>query len=163
GFALRVSYKGSRTFVLLYKSPVDDKRKRIKLGEYPYLRLAEAREMAEQALYRVKVKKEDPAIEARAERKGPTYKTLADLFFDSREFALMANSTQREIRRITDKDLIPKWGDRRLLAIERVEIARWGAEMAATRGGCIANRTHEYMRLIWHWGLSQPDLEIETT
>ncbi len=40
GFALRVSYKGSRTFVLLYKSPVDDKRKRIKLGEYPYVRLA---------------------------------------------------------------------------------------------------------------------------
>jgi hypothetical protein len=95
----------------------DDKRKRIKLGEYPYIRLAEAREMAEQALYRVKVKKEDPAIEARAERRAPTYRTLADLFFESREFALMARSTQREIRRITDKDLIPKWRDRRLLAI----------------------------------------------
>ncbi len=85
------------------------------------------------------------------------------MFFDSREFGQMAESTRREIRRIADKDLVPKWGDRRLLTIERVEIARWGAEMAATRGGCIANRTHEYMRLIWHWGLSQPDLKMETT
>jgi hypothetical protein len=50
----------------------DDKRKRLKLGEYPYLRLGEAREKAEQVLFRVKVNKEDPALETQEARSAPT-------------------------------------------------------------------------------------------
>jgi integrase len=163
-FALRVTYTGTRNFVLFYRSPVDGKRRRIKIGEdYPLTKLAEARELAQKALLRIKVAKQDPAMERAVARNAPTLKALAELFLSSGEYAAMAASTRSEILRIAGKDLIPQWGDRKLSTIERLEVKEWGERLASSRGGYIANRTYEYMRLIWHWGLAQPDLKIVTT
>src|SRR5712691_6271736 len=73
GFAVRVSPKGTKAFVVWYR--IGSKARRLTLGRFPTMSLAEARKRAQEALLQVADGK-DPAAEkqrARAEYGGKLF------------------------------------------------------------------------------------------
>lgn len=66
GFGLRVSPKGTKTFVLLYRTR--GRKHRLTLGRFPFMSLAEARAKALGALARVKAGEEPEPSPARPAR-----------------------------------------------------------------------------------------------
>ncbi|HUP01024.1 MAG TPA: Arm DNA-binding domain-containing protein [Gemmatimonadota bacterium] len=75
-FGVRVS--GSKQFMMIYRR--DDTEKRMTLGEYPAMKLGEARDKAEGIASSVRVNHADPAAERKAERAAPTFEAVAERF-----------------------------------------------------------------------------------
>ncbi len=105
-FGVRVSRSGRRVFFLIRSS--GGRRKRVTLGTYPLVSLAEARAAALRVL-----------------RSGETdnpperFSELCDLFLSRNTFSA---TTGREYRRIIAKELLPAWGDRRIDQVSRADI-----------------------------------------
>jgi hypothetical protein len=159
GFRLRVGRGGAKSWTLFYHR--DDRNRRLGLGRYPFVSLFRARQDATAALGKIKgPERGDPAEARSVQRNSETFGDLANLFLASQHFATRAESTQKELRRIIEVELRPLWGNRRLGTIERVEIQRWGDRMVGEGRKYMANRSREYMQLIWHWGLGRADLSV---
>src|SRR5262245_39513745 len=80
GLAVRVSPMGTKAFVVWYR--IGSKARRLTLGRFPTMTLAEARKRAQEALIQVADGK-DPAAEkqrARADYDGKLFGPLADEF-----------------------------------------------------------------------------------
>jgi integrase len=159
GLRLCVNPGGTKSWTLFYHR--DGRSRRIGLGRYPWVSLSRARERAAEAVGRIKgPERADPAREIAVQRTAPTFGELAALFLDSRHFATRAVSTQKELRRIVEVDLLPEWEQQRLSAIDRPQIQRWGDRIVSEGRTYMANRCREYMQLIWHWGLGRTELAV---
>ena len=75
GFGLRVSAGGRMAWVLMYRH--SNVKRRLTLGTYPTLSLADAREQAGRALRTVQYDGADPAANKRADRVAETFEELA--------------------------------------------------------------------------------------
>ena len=84
GFGLRVSPSGHRAWIVLYR--VGRRVRRLTLGSYPVLSLADARLKGKLAMSEV-IQGADPAAEKRAERRAETFGELARLHGEAREGA----------------------------------------------------------------------------
>jgi len=118
-FGVRVSRSGRRVFFLI--RPHAGKRKRMTLGAYPLLSLAEARASALRAL-------------KSGTTEGPPlyFAGLCDLFLE-REGGQWSATTEREYRRIIKKELLPVWGTRRTEQISRADVIHLLDKIAAER------------------------------
>src|SRR5438128_1062595 len=74
GFGLRVACGGAKTWIAMYRQ--GGRLRRLTLGRYPVVGLADARERARDVLASV-VKGEDPAAEKQAEREASTFGQVA--------------------------------------------------------------------------------------
>ena len=104
GFGLRVTQSGRKSWVVLYRH--QGRPRRLTLGPYPALPLADARDQARDSL-RAVAKGKDPAGEKRIARLGDTFGDLAEDYI-----ALYAKPNKRswkEDRRALDRDLLPKF------------------------------------------------------
>jgi hypothetical protein len=117
GFGLRVSETGRKTWVVLYRHL--GKLRRLTLGTYPTLPLADAREQAKDAL-RAAAKGKDPAGEKRVARLGDTFGDLAEDYIEL--YAKPNKRSWREDRRALDRDLLPKFKSRKAADIKRREV-----------------------------------------
>lgn len=120
GLYLRVLPSGLKTWIFRYV--FEGNRRRMVLGRYPTVSLAEAREVHGKALADVE-RGVDPgakALEAKRARKAaPTFADLLEEFWD-RE--LKQCKTAAERRRLVEKDAIPAWGHRKVVDIKRRDI-----------------------------------------
>ena len=89
GFGVRVSYGGRRAFVVRYR--VAGRLRRLTLGPYPDLSLADARRKARQVLGEV-AHGEDPAEEKRVRRDGLRFSDLATSYLEMAESAIAART-----------------------------------------------------------------------
>jgi hypothetical protein len=95
-FELRVTAKGKRTFTVGYR--VGRRRRRVRLGTWPGVSLAAARERARGILAEV-TQGGDPAAARDRARRAADIAALAARFIDDREPNLAPNTT-KEYRRI---------------------------------------------------------------
>src|SRR5262245_65632365 len=65
GLGLRISFGGTKTWLVRYRA--NGQRRRLKLGEFPAMWLADARTAAHDALHSVQVLKLDPAASQEAD------------------------------------------------------------------------------------------------
>jgi len=79
GFGLRVTSAGHRSWICLYRHKGE--KRRFTIGTYPQLGLADARENAEEVLWRA-AKGEDPAAEKKRQRHAETFRDLAERYLD---------------------------------------------------------------------------------
>ena len=155
GFGIRVSAGGRKTWTLMYRQ--GNRKRRMKLGNYPAMTLAVARDRASAALRQV-AEGEDPAGLKQAEKRAETFAELADEFLE--RYAKRRKRTWRVDERILKKDVLPAIGNRKVKDIERADIRRL-LQNIATRGATIqANRTHALVSKIFNWAIAEDTAEI---
>jgi integrase len=147
GLSLRVTANDVRTWTVFYRDQ-HRRQKRLTLGRFPAVLLADARELAREAQRKV-AKGGDPVVEKRAAREVLTFGELAESYIENH-----AKPTKRswaEDERQMNADLLPKWRTRPavevtaddLLAVLNAKL-RDGAPVAANRVRALVSRIYTF-------------------
>ena len=158
GFGLRVTPNGVKTWTLLYRN-ASGRQRRLSLGKYPLIGLADARKAARKALAGV-VQGADPAADKQARREAPTFADVAHEYIAhvSRQDAngRPVNRSWREKLRMLETDVLPAWGARQARDISARDV-RELVDGIVNRGAPIAaNRTFALVGRVFTWA-SAPD------
>ncbi len=156
GLILRVG-RTSKTWIVRYR--VNGTHRRHKLGIFPRLGLADAREAARAVLVRADAG-DDPAAEKQERRSGDrTFRALADEVLEARKAKTRERTHTGRLRQL-ERDILPLWGDRDASGITRREVVQL-VEKIAKRAPINANRALGLIRLIYNDGLRRgfPGLE----
>ncbi|GAA6211980.1 site-specific integrase [Hyphomicrobiales bacterium 4NK60-0047b] len=157
GFGVRITSKGTTSFVLLYR--FEGKSRRFTLGRYPILSLATARAKAHEALVKVNAGG-DPASEKRhTNNLSDTllFPELVDEFIE--KYAKRQNKTWRETERILKRDFLPPWRNKRIDQITRADvniILDAIIERGAPSG---ANHCFAMIRRVFNWAIERGLIE----
>ena len=154
GFGVRVSYGGKKAFVVRYR--VNDRLRRLTLGPYPDLSLADARRKARIIMGDV-AHGEDPAEDKQARRDAETFKGLAKAYL---EVAEKRHRSWKEEKRIIDKDLLPEFSLRLLADIRRRDVRELIEAIARKRKAPVmANRTLGVLSRMFNFALDREWIE----
>ena len=123
GFGVRVTPRGVRSFVYLYR--FEGKARRLTLGTYPTMTLADAHKAHAEAVKKLEQGIDPGAVtvsERRENREAPTVAALADEYLE--KWAKPRKRSWREDQRILEKDVLPLWGERKAKDITRQDVIR---------------------------------------
>jgi integrase len=154
GFGLRVSNKGRTTWVAMYRH--EGQLRRMTFGTYPTLPLADAREMAKDAL-RSAAKGGDPAAERKAVKLGDTFGDLAADYI--KLYSKPKKRSWKEDENTLNRDLRPRFGRRKAASVKRREVKQMVAEIIGRGAPVMAQRTLELMRTIYNWAIEEERIE----
>ncbi|MBU4236864.1 MAG: tyrosine-type recombinase/integrase [Proteobacteria bacterium] len=117
GLSIQVLPAGTKSWIFRYM--IDGRARRMTLGRYPTISLADVRQLHGAAMQEVE-RGIDPGVkkqEAKATRKAePNIIDLLDEFWD-RE--LQHKASGKDQKRMVTKDVLPLWGDRKVKSITR--------------------------------------------
>jgi integrase len=173
GLAIRVSPRGTKTFSYLYR--FDGKPRRLSLGAYrpaalmratgaathdakglPYLTLAEVRIKLAEAR-RKRDSGVDPAAEAvaahRAERQAETIGELCDLYLEKWATPNKRSSSAQRDRGQINRDILPRWGRRKISSITRTDVIALLDEIVARGAPVMANRTKALLSKLFRFAV----------
>ena len=150
GFGLRVSYKGRKSWIVLYRC--NGVKGRLTLGRLDLLPLVDAREKARTAL-RAAAQGDDPALRKGRDREAPTFKQLCDRYIE--EYAKPRKRTWRKDRRLLDHNLIPALGRQKAHLIARADLRTELAKVKNRPAPVEANRTFEVVRRLFTWAIEE--------
>lgn len=156
GLSLRVGAR-ARTWYVRYR--VNGTHRRHKLGSYPRLSLADARDAAKDILSKVDAGS-DPAAEKARRRTGErTMRALVSEVLAAKKVHTRP-VTHAEYERLIKRDILPVWGDREAGSITRREVVQL-IEAVARRAPVTANRLLDAINIVFNAGLRRdfPDLE----
>jgi integrase len=150
GLALRISYGGRRTWFFFNRW--DGKLHRARLGTYPAMSLAEARDAWREAR-----EKTDRGIDPSFRKPkdvNSTVEGIADEFL-KRHVANLKPRTIEEYTRPVEKLIKPQWGHRAPKDITRADILALLDDVAEKSGPIAANRTLSLVRKFWNWAVER--------
>jgi integrase len=158
-FGIRVTAKGTRTWVVMYRCMDSNKgkvvQKRHKLGNYPALSLGHARTAARDLLLEVS-RGNNPAEEKQAAKEAlksaVTFSAAIDKFIQN--YAKRETRSWRETQRVFDKYVKPELGDFRLEAVTAIHIRDLVENMAESTP-IMANRTLATVRKFFNWAVEK--------
>jgi integrase len=153
GFALRVTSKGSKSFVLGYT--VLGRERRMTIGSWPAWTAAAARERARELKRRVE-QGVDPLEERKERRKEPTF---ADLVAEYERVRVPHQRRGKDVMARLERDALPILGKRRLSDISRREVISLLEEKAAA-APVSANRTHQAINAVFNFGVKREWLAV---
>ena len=153
GFAVRVNPSGSKTWQYLFD--FEGRRRRMKLGRFPGVSLAEARKRHATARAAL-LDGRDPAkenLDSRSEKRAaPTFGDLAREYLERHAKNLRSG---REQERVIRKELLPQWGDRKAAEITRRDVVNLLDSIVERGARFQANRTFPLIRQIFNFGVSR--------
>ena len=160
GFAVRVSYKGTKSFFQKYRTKEEKKQKHYTIGNLRNVSLSKANIKREEILDAVK-NGQDPQGEKMAAREaakeialavGPDPVTLADgayLYLD--EHVKKKCKTYPEIKRMFEKYVIPSIGAMRLDEFKRKDLMKMHRRIDGKHGFSQADSAAGYTRTMLNW------------
>jgi integrase len=152
GLSIRVSTQGRKVFTVKYRYGL--KQRRIRLGVYPLVTLAQAREKALEALRQVDVGI-DPA--ARRRQLGMRVRDVCEDYI--RHYARPRNRSWKETERILDREFVTVHGEQDVRHVTRADIIAL-MDRAIERGAKYqANRIHAHLRKFYAWCLERGIVE----
>ena len=154
GLGLRISDRGRRTWTLMYR--VKGRQRRMTLGTYPSLSLADARKQARDHLRDVAHGK-DPAAHKKAERHAETFADLAELYLE--KHARPKKRSWETDRRMIQHDLNPAFGHWKISDIRRRDVIALMDKIASRGAPIMANRTLEVLRMICNFAITREIIE----
>jgi integrase len=154
GLALRVSYGGGRSWVYFYR--LHGRQRRLTFGPWPALTLEGAREAWRTARGNLSKGKEPTAPSARADAPDLFHNVVADWLKRDQG----GNRSYNEVKRVLEKDALPKWGDRRIAEINRREIAELIDGIADRGAVTAARRCHAHLHRLFRWAAGRGILEL---
>ena len=173
GLAVRVSPRGTKTFSFLYR--FDGRPRRLSLGIYrpvalarapgaaahdakglPYLTLAEARIKLAEAR-RKRDGGIDPAIDAvaahKAERQAESIGELCTLYLEKWATPNKRKSSAQRDRGQIDRDILPRWGTRKISSITRADVIALLDDIVARGAPIMANRTKSLLSKLFRFAV----------
>jgi len=151
GFALRMSYGGAKAWVYFYR--LHGKLRRLTLGQYPSMTLADAREAWRDARKAVG-KGDNPA------RKKPVH---ADSFEAVADEWLKRDQAHKrsygEVKRVIDRDVKPVWEGRQIATIGRRDALELIDGIADRGVITLARRTQSYLHRLFRWSVGRGIIE----
>lgn len=154
-FGCRVSPKGSRAFVLLYR--FKGKSRRYTIGHYPSLTLSEARKKALQASSDV-AKGVDPAA-TKKEAKS-SISPFAEIVKDYIEkYAKPRNKSWKETERILNKDFASRWSKRDIRDISKNDLLSILDRISAEYPSA-ANHAYRAINKFFNWAVERSIIEV---
>ena len=154
-FGVRVSPAGRKTFVVRYRSA--GRYRRMSLGVYPTVALADARRHAKQVLGEV-ASNEDPAQVRQDARRAPSFESLAALYLE--KHARVRKRSWRQDRRVIENELLPKWRTLRASEIRRRDVRELVETIAERPAPIAANRIRALISKIFNFGMSREMVEF---
>jgi integrase len=151
GLALRVSYRGRKSWVYFYR--FGGKLKRMTMDTYPVMSVAEAHDAWRAARDQVRAGR-DPA---RKEGTGATdFKGVFEEWL-ARDQA--GNKTREIVRRILEKDVLPSWASRQIGEIGRRDVLDIIDTIVDRGSAAQARRVHAYLHRLFAWSLGRGIVE----
>lgn len=156
---------GGRSWAVRYRVPGTGKPAKVTLGPYPLLGLAEARSAAREALQAV-ARGEDPGAAKKALRKAPEaddrdlVRTVAADFMKRHA---SKNRSADETQRILDREVLPRWGDRKIGDVTRRDVLEMLDAIVDRGAPTMANRTLAAVRKLFNWAVSRDILAAAPT
>ncbi|HEV3158528.1 MAG TPA: integrase family protein [Xanthobacteraceae bacterium] len=147
GLALRVQPTGAKSWNVIYSR--QGRPRWLHLGDAGTIGLADAREMAAEAMLAV-IKGKDPAAEKKAERGAGTFAELAEKYVT--EYAEKHNKSWKQAAALVRRFAVPKWGKLQAASINRSDVK---AMMARIEAPIVANQTLAAVSAIFTWGVKE--------
>jgi integrase len=157
GFGLRVSRWGRKSWVAMYRH--GGRKRRVTIGEYPRLSLADARDMARNILADA-AKGGDPATAKLEERKADTFEMLAALYIQRYANQHKKPRSVHEDKRIIDRELLPAWRQRKAHDIRRVDVIALLDKIMDRDAPVMANRVKALVSKIFNFALERDIVEV---
>lgn len=155
GLSLRVTANGVKTFSLKYRN-ARGKEKRIKLGRYPDMSLADARAAAMDHKARI-ARGEDPAADKKTPE--PEEHTVSSLIDEFVKRHASFNKSGKETERILRREVEPAFGTRDYPSITKAEMIGL-IETITDRGApVLARNTLAAVRKMFNWAVSRDLLD----
>jgi integrase len=158
GFGLRVTDRGAKSWVVMFrlggrKMP----KRRLTLGSYPKLSLAEARERAREALSQV-ARGCDPIVENKQKQDVAMFESVAAEFIE--RHAKPKNRGWKHQENEIKHDLLPHWRHRNIASISRSDVL-YVLDLVSDRASPVkANRTLALIRKLFNWCLERGILNV---
>lgn len=156
GLYLVVQPSGARSWAIRYRA--GGRPRKMTLGRYPATSLAEAREAARTALAAVD-RGDDPAAARKAERAAGKAEPDRDLVRTVAEEFLRRHASQNrtaaETARIFRREVLPRWGERKIHDIARRDVIEMLDAIADRGAPVMANRTLAAVRKLFAWAVSR--------
>jgi integrase len=151
GMSCRVTADGIKTFALRYR--VDGRQRRLTLGRYPIVGLAEARRRAREALALVE-RGIDPAsakIEEQAARDRNTVAAVVAAYVERR----LKPRTRRwaDVEAMLRRDVIRAWGTRPIASITWRDVCDLIEDITGRGSPVVANRVLRHLRGLFKWAI----------
>ncbi len=164
GFALRVTARGSKAFVLDYRAR--GRQRRMTIGNYPDWSVAAARAAARD-LKREVDRGRDPMAERHADRGAPTIQNLWERY-QTDYLPRKAVRTQADERSMWQKIILPAIGKMKVTDVTHEDVQALHRQITTKRGTPVrANRTIEVLRtafnlsIRWKWRPDNPAAGIQ--
>lgn len=140
GLHLLIQPSGTKTFRL--KIQIDGKDRRLTLGSFPEMSLAEAREEASKAKKQVK-----QGIDPTAPVVVNTFERVAYKFIEWKKSVLRADATIRKYKECLRNDLLPAIGNKEISTIHAAEVVPL-LEQIDKRSNSLARKNQELISMI---------------
>lgn len=153
GFAVRVGPNGQRTFTQKYRLGL--KQGRHKLGVYPRISLAEARNKAIEVLRLV-----DEGVDPATTRRQLDMRVCQVCAQFIEQYAKPRNRSYREAERILKREFVSAYGEMDIRKIKRGDLFAL-MDAAIARGSKYqANRIHAHLRKLMNWCVSRGIIDV---
>jgi integrase len=152
---LRASQGGKRTWTLFYR--ISGRMRRLTLGPYPVIGLAEARGLAAAALREVH-HGNDPAAAKQEARAADTFADLARLYIE--RYAKPTKRTWARDEWLCNRELLPSWRNRKAAEISRKDVIALLDRIVGRGVPVLANRTKGLVSKMFNFALRRGILEV---
>lgn len=157
GMYLIVQPTGRKSWKVRYRA--GGKHRRMTLGSYPGMSLAEARRRAREVKQEAQAGR-DPAADVKAAKTQTPQNTLAQALDDYARRKLKNLKSGELVRRELDRFARKAWGERQLSSIDRREIQDLIDGIADSGRGPTANRVLAYLKAFLSWCCDRGLLDV---
>lgn len=152
GLSLRITPRGAKTFALMTR--INGRQKRITLGRWPALGLADARKKATDLLDQID-RGEDPTRNDDDDRD-----LVENVVAEWIERDQSKNKGVDGVRRLFDKDVLPRWRGRLIHDIKRRDVIDV-IDAIVDRGAVIhARRMHAHLHRMFRWSVGRGIIDV---